>query len=398
MTQHNPALCYAPLIGGSDKRLRTALPAWRASLLASLADALEGGEVHFDGIAVALNQLALLEAYEGNQANALALCEAQIGYWKSVAEAAGMRRHLACAIQPLINIVRLERWNTTADGADSLYRELAPERRGLHGPLLARYGIGLSLAQLCQADGSADYGALLDNVYWREYARSLLQSGRSEPLQALLQQGLSLPLNGFIRLALMEILLLQQASAGKLHSAARLLAKLPMDPASGHWLHFKVLAMYLALRGAAPDGTRLASEVMQALRGADHIQPNGYGLGLLFDISKVFRALGRDADERELLVLAEQAAVALGDEATLFDALDRIAELDGRPRDGLRERFAHSSYALIRKRLGLERRAADPLSALAVQAAQHLARLDYAGCLGVLGADRACRAPKLAAA
>lgn len=378
---------YQPLMGPSDRLVRSPVRPRRAIQLAKLLAALSGRDVFYDGTAVALNQLALLEAYEGNHANAAALCDAQVAYWKSVA--ASQPRYLAFAIQPLINIVRLERWKATTNGPVSLYRDLSPERRGLCGPLQARHGIALSFDQICQADSAQGYGELLNNVYWREYSRSLLQSGRTEQLQVLLAQGLAMPLSGFVRLALLEILLLQQTRAGKHHSAGRLLKTLAIDPGSPYWLHFKVLEMYLALTSSTAGGATLACEVVLAAGQEKHIARTGYGLNLLFDISKVFRELGRATDEHRLLTLTERSAVQLNDEVIQFEALDRLATLDGGAGAALGRRFAHSSYALIRKRLGLAAVQPDPLSALLMRAAPHLARGDASACAAVLQAGNA---------
>lgn len=387
----NATTFYEPLICASDKLIRSPIPPWRASLIASLAAAIRERETNFAGIAVALNQLALLEAYQGNHANALALCDGQIAFWRRVAgnkaeaETGARKRYLAYAIQPLINIVRLERWKNTVDGPVSLYRELAPEQRVAQGWLQLRHGIDLSLGDLCNINHDDDYTTLVNNVYWREYARLLLQAGCTEQLQSLLERGLSLPLSRFIRLALMEILILHQAGCGWYASAARLLAKMEIAQASPYWLHFKVLEMYLAVKSAAGNAVLLIGEVMQAIRTGVHAPHNAYGLNLLFDITKVFRDLECDNEECELLELVERIAVDLNDEMVQFEAGDRLAALTGQPRTALRQKFQHSSYALIRKRLGMAHAAAlDRSSETLVQAVNELARENYVGCLELL--------------
>lgn len=387
----NATTFYEPLICTSDKLIRSPIPPWRASLIASLTVAIRERETNFAGIASALNKLALLEAYQGKHANALALCDGQIAFWRRVAgnkagaETSARKRCLAYAIQPLINIVRLERWKNTLDGPVSLYRELAPEQRAAQGLLQLRHGIELSLGDLCNIDHEADYTELVNTVYWREYARLLLQSGCTEQLQSLLARGLSLPLSRFIRLVLMEILILHQARCGRYASAARLLAKIKITQASSYWLHFKALEMYLAVKSAAGNAALLIGEVMQAIRTGVHAQHNAYGLNLLFDITKVFRDLECDNEESELLELVERIAIDLNDEMIQFEAGDRLATLTGQSREALRQKFQHSSYALIRKRLGMAHTPTpDRSSETLVQAVNQLARENYMRCLELL--------------
>ena len=381
----NATRFYEPLISGTDKLIRRPIRPWRKTMLTLLRSAISERDINFDDVAIALNQLALLEAYEGNSANALALCDAQMTFWMSVAAERDRRPYLGYVVQPLINIIRLERWTATPDGPASLYAELSPERRGSHGILQFRHEGLPSIAQLCAAGGRADYEALVDNVYWREYARFLLQTDRTKELQSLLAEGLSRPLSPFIRLALLEILLLQQVRAGKHQAAVRLLGQLNVSASSPQWLHFRVLEMYLAAKTQAPAGPRLMREVMDAARASDFLPLNGYGLNLLFDISKVMRELGRDDEESDLLMRTGQVARQLDDEVVHFEAIERLATLARTSREPVRHQFAQSTYAPIRKRIGLAPAAPDPLSALVLQGACSLARLDYAACSDVLG-------------
>ena len=404
MASEQTAMCYEPLICGTDRLARRPIRPWRAAMLAALRGALRpaGGGPDFGGVAVALNQLALLEAYEGTPAQALALCRSQIALWQRLsARDAGdgaARRLLGGVIQPLINVVRLERWTAGEAGPVSLYAELAPARRGAPGLLLARQGIALGFEALCALDPRGDYAALLDNVYWREYGRYLLQAGRDDDLQALLAEGLSQPRSAFVQLALVEILLLQQARSGKHGSAMRLLGKLGLAPGSLLWLHFRVCAMFLAVRRGDPAAQVLQDEVMEAVRRGQGIRDDAWGLNLLADIGKVFRVLGCAAEETELLRLALPLALRLGDEMVHFDALERLAQLEGTPRAGLHRQFGQSGYAAIRKRLGLAPAAAcpDPNSGIAVAAAAQLALGDERACLALLDAAGATPAPAMA--
>jgi hypothetical protein len=384
MTCDKAADFYQPLIGGADKMLRRPIRPWRMSETKLLLRGIESREVDFSAVAVALNKLALLEAYEGQHANALALCDAQIAFWKNVADDRGDKRLLAYAIQPMINIVRLERWTATADGPVSLYGELSPDKRASCGPLQARHGLGLSFAQLCAVNDMLEYDTLITNVYWREYSRFLLQSGRTAALRALLEQGLNLPLHPYVRIALLEVLLLQQARAGNYESASRLLARMKISSGSAYRLPFKVLEMYLAAKTQAPTAPALVREVMQAVCDGVQIQPNAHGLNLLFDITKVFRELAADAEEAELLGIAGRIAAELDDEVIQFDVLDRLKALNGSPHAAWQQAFGQSTYASIRKRLGLAHPAPDLVSTRLMQATQRLVQLDYAACIHLL--------------
>lgn len=385
MTRPYPLPRYQPLINPSDRMVRRPLGPWRAALVRTLREALRPACPDLDSMAQALNQLSLLEAYQGNTAGALLICDAQIRFWQGIALMPGKAGYLNQVIQPWINVLRLERWTDKLDSSMSLYRELAPPRRHLPGTLQQRYGIALSLAELDQLTPQAGAGRLLDAVYWREYGHLLLASGSRAEIQDHLAAGLKAD-NRFLRLALTEMLMLYQIDCGNAGHALSVLRRMSVPGTASHWLHFKTLEMYLA--GVVGDHafSELAQTVLSAAQSEAHIEFDVHGLTLLLDIARLYAGFGLSGHELALLRKAEQVAVRVEDEVLRFDVSRRLFELVPESPCDLRERFSGSCYGLVRTRLGLLLKPAPGPDV--VRAVQSLASLDFEACQAVLDATR----------
>lgn len=385
MTRPYPLPRYQPLINPSDRMVRRPIVPWRAALVMTLRDALGAPRPDLDSIAQALNQLSLLEAYQGNTAGALLICDAQIRFWQGIARMPGNANYLNQVIQPWINVLRLERWADKLNSSKSLYRELAPSNRHMPGTLQQRYGIALSLAELDLLEPQAGAGRLLDAVYWREYGHLLLTGGSRAEIEEHLTTGLRTD-NRFLRLALTEMLLLYQVDCGNAGHALSVLRRMAIPGAASHWLHFKTLEMYLA--GVAEDDAfpELAQTVLSAAQSDAYVEFDVHGLTLLLDIARLSSGFGLCGHELALLRKAEQVADRVEDEVLRFDLSRRLSELVSESPCELRERFSDSCYGLVRTRLGLPLKPAPGPDV--VRAVQSLASLDIEACRAVLGAAR----------
>jgi hypothetical protein len=378
MVNSNIAGVYQPLISPSDRLVRQPITPWRMAMVRMLREGISKKELDYNQIGSALNRLALLEAYQGHTGRALMACDAQIRFWQRSAEEPGHAHLLPNIVQPWINILRLERWNNRLDSSISLYRELAPDRRAAPAAFQQRFGIPLTFDALDGiSPGRVSY--LLDMVYWREYGNLLFSAGADVELRQHLQAGIGHS-QYFVRAALLEMLLVRQADSGNHAGTLALLRRIRRPDTGAYWLHFKTLEMYLALRTGADDAEVLLQAVLDAALSSEHIERDGAGLALLFDIAKLFARLGMHEQEEMLLQRAYRMAQELNDEVVLFEVMDRLAVLGHDLGCDVRERFAASSYALIRKRLGQAPRAADTGPDV-VQALRALAELDFDTCM-----------------
>ncbi|PRC92796.1 hypothetical protein [Solimicrobium silvestre] len=380
---------YRPIISAPDRLIRAPLLEWKRTCSGSLANIIRKNDMDVEKIAVDLNCLALLETYQGHYDFSLRLCTAQIRFWKKFANQPGHSQDLSKVIQPWINIIRLERWQNKWENASALYRELKQENHTVPGTLNQRYDIECNLKQLCELDQKFDYVNLLNVVYWREYANLLLQSNALDELQQFLGAGFAANINGSLKVSLLEILLSYLTKIGSYENALSILKKIKAGQSGEFWLHFKILEMFLSERTNQANASLLIMQTYQAAISEKYIQRNSYGLNLLHSISHVFKELDIVDLEIDLLNKTAKIAEELGDEVTLFEVMSRLADLHEIPQKIVFDKFAHSSYALIRGRLGL------PLSSTAeleesrqlVLAVEAFAQLDYVSCLDLLQAE-----------
>lgn len=390
MTQQENTKFYQPLISPSDRIIKKPICGWRTTLLHAFKDSILERDTKIEEIAACLNQFALLEAYQSNNANALTLCNAQIDFWRNLFIKTGNCHHLSLAIQPWINVARLNRWQNKIDNSASIYQELSPKNRVKLGGLSQFHQINFSLHDLCGFDSDNVTIHVIDNVYWNEYGRLLLSSDRHSDLQAHIQVGLGMNSSFFIKSALFEILFLYQLKIGKPDRVLSLLKELNFQKNHPYWLHFKVLEMSLNVQFHRDDAQALIAEVDQAIRLKDHVTRDARGVQFIFDISKVFHHLGLQEIEVGLLQFALPIAQEANDEVLLFEVMERLSALKQLPPAELLERFCDTSYSIIRKKLNL---AAPPdsdcgSSRYIVEAAKLLAELNFDGCLNVLNSIR----------
>lgn len=388
MTAILPA--YAPLIASKDRPVRKPLPAWKSNLIVSLQSVLARARPDPAQLAKLLNNLALVEAYRGNHDGALRVCHAQIAFWKAMAMHDGDDGCLGGAIQPWINLIRLERWQHKAERAMASYRELGPQQRATLGQFNRRCRVERTLGQLCSMTGPHDYSTLLDNVYWSEYPRLLLAAGRHDELQQVLMQGLNGRPSDFLRVTLIELLLVQQTERGKYGNVRALLAQIKAQfaKADHYRLQFTVLELYLTYRERNLVDPVLLGQVRAMALSPRHAAPDEHGLHLLLEIARVLHLLGACQTEADVLAAAAPLARSLDDEMAQFDVASRQQALGVAAQVALGVRFGRSSYGLIRTRLGLGRpdAACEASSARLLAAVECLARRDFDGCLERLDA------------
>lgn len=373
---------YQLLIVPSDRMARRSIAPWRATLVQGLRESLRQPALDTARMASALNQLALLEAYEGKTEAALAACDAQIRFWRASAQRAGQAHHMCFVVQPWINIVRLERWRQNVAASMALYCELGPDRRADAGSLQARYGIDATFLELDRLDRSGGTARILDVVYWREYGNLLFAAGPDSELRRHLQAGMRQP-NDFLRVVMLEMLLAQQIDMGNHAGALAILRRLPLDASMMYWLPFKAMEMVLAWRDGRRDAAALGATVVAAALAAARDERDERSLLQLVDIARLFERLDRPAEELVLLQAARDLAEDVGDEVLSFDVLQRLALRGQDIACDLRVRFAASAYAVVRRKLGLGAAPAHAGPDLG-RALHALAELDLGACAAAL--------------
>jgi hypothetical protein len=343
---------WQPLIVPSDPLIRKPLAPWRARLVQGLGQALVQPALDVPRVVILLNQLALLEAYRGATGAALAVCDAQIRFWRNHAAQPGQSQHLGAVVQPWINMIRLERWRAHLDRSMALYRELAPAQRATCGSLQQRYGIALAFDALDRLEGGDGIARLLDVTFWREYGNVLFDAGRHAELQLHLQGGMRQG-NEFLRVTMLELLLVNQVNLGNHAGALSVLRRLPLRPAMTHWLPFKTLEMVAVQRSGGSGFAALVDSVVAGALATADADRDQRDLVLLVDVARVCAKLGLEAEELALLRAAQAMARAMDDEVLGIEVLRRLCARGQEDEGELRQRCAASDYALVRRQIGL---------------------------------------------
>lgn len=378
---------YQPLICASDVVTRSPIRPWARALRQTLRASIATRTLAPQTIAYVMNRIALLDAYQGDNDAALKACEAQIALWTALSRQTGNGALLNFVIQPWINVIRLERWQNRLDNAAAWYAELAPAQLDERGELNRRYGIAQTLRPLVELGaqvGGVDT-EVMKGVYWVEYGRLLLAAGEHAKVQRHAREGLA-QCQGMLRAQVYELLTVAALNAGEFDLASALLRQVRLSEGSPTWLAFSALGMYLdALMGDGKAG-KAADRVLAYAGQPDHFGCSARNLSFMFSLSRVFRLLGMEKAEVGLLIRGRDMALELDDEAMSFEQLARLESLGEAPQDSVRTRFQDSSYAFIRRRLGLPGACdgVDLTSADVVRAVALLHVLDYEGCLRVL--------------
>ena len=375
---------YQPLIAQDDRLIRLPIEAWQQTMAQNLIQLLREQNADLSKIAPPLNQLALLDAYQNKNDHALILCDAQIKFWKMLSQKTGDKKYLCLTVQPWINIIRLDRWQNKVDNSASLYQELAPKNRSEPNSLSKHYELGLNFNAFCELNPKNLPIDLLNNVYWAEYGRQLFISGADLALQTHIQSGLNSALNNNLQQTLLELLFSYQSKIGKDEKVLLMLGKMNIPEHRRYWLHFKVMEMALHFKIGSSEAPDLSDKVYRTLISGNAIKRTGYGLYLLFEITKVFKQLALQEQEIHLLQIAKDLASELNDEVILFEIMYRQSELQLMRREEVLEKFQSSRYSFVRKKLNIAPLKPSEHSDTIVTAVRQLAELNFDGCLRTL--------------
>lgn len=383
---------YTPLVNALSYRLlRAPLAPWQANQLRNLHALLDAGDPSHQDMAATLNHLAVIEAFRGNYDGAQQLCHGQIAFWRALAVQNGNDACLGAAIQPWINLVRLERWQNNVAAACFQYQEMAPALRHVKGGIGKSWQLPYSLAELSALNQHNNIDNILDNVYWSEYGRLLWNTARYAELQTFLSAGLSQPTSSFVRVVLLELLVLQQVARQHFTSAAGLLKAIRdrLQVVGKYELEFAVLELHLGLCATGELDPERAAEVAKLALLAKHAAHNEVGLTSVMDISRVLRAPGGKDAEAMLLPHALALAEQSNDEVALFQVLMRLQQLGRIGMPALKARFRDSGYAQIRRALGFSGPApGEEAAQLAIAAVQCLQTLQWDRCRALLAPTR----------
>jgi hypothetical protein len=367
------------MIHPSDRILRRPIVPWQDSLVNALVEATSQWPIDFDTAIFTLNQLALIQAYQGNMDGALLICEAQIQFWRRVSATPGNDGYITAVLQPWINILRLKRWNNQLSLSESLWMELAPPCRSRRGSLQKIYNIKLSYEELEKTKCEIYPPQLLDMLYWREFGHILLGATDGKRLERHLQNGLLAAPGEFIRLSLFEMLLIYQAKIGYMGKSLEILQRIRINPTGPYALQFKALEMYFSERLYLDGSANRTGRVIAEKLFEDCLNGNAADAMLIFDISRIFQDLAMPHYEIPLLYKALEAVQRDFDEILNFNIRFRLnALLDKCPED-FHKTFANSSYAIIRRQIGLAPKI-DAGSLTLVKAIQALADLKFSAC------------------
>lgn len=369
-------LCsYFPLIQ-ADPILRRPIVKWRSNLLQQLRQQLH--EVEPD-IATPLNQLALLEAYQGNQQDALLYCQLQIQYWCHLAKQRGDPHYLSNAVQPWINTFRLQRWQQN-EGALLLYQQLSPEQRGRENCLNRDYQIAFTLEELLNFPSADDKRKVLDSIYWIEYGKLLLAQKKLPELKQEIQKGLQSGLRYSTRMRLLELWFGALCQRQEFTYALSSLQRMALT-SGAYALEFKVLEFILLCHLSAAETADYGEQLSVQILTNKALGTDAKSVYLLSAICKVFQQLGTCEQQLALFRKLRAAARMLGDEVLMFEAEQALCRLgDIRAVND----YQDSHYLCIRRQLTLAPQAAFVETGSVKAALQALARLDYRQSLSLL--------------
>lgn len=388
MENSNKPCRYQPLIATGEKIIRKPILAWQTELLSALVKKVSERDLESFECAVIFNQLALIEAFQGNNASALAICEAQIEYWRNLAESRKRKTLLPPAIQPWINIIRLERWRQCHASSASLYRELAPESRCSRNSLCERYGVGTTLSELIALSEDGQWGNVenvIDYVFWIEYTSLLLVTEDMSKFAAHLKDGLSGDLRGTLKIRLLELWFKSLMMKGSYSYALSSLRRMNLTKNGRFSFNFGVLELVLLVNMCEPSADTIINDLYARVTSGGVISNDSQGLYLLMELTKLYQQFGAREQKITLYKMLSERAVQLDDEVLSFEARLALSELGQYDPIRLQSEFATSRYGIIRSRLGLSKDSDQKRAELIKDGAKQLARLDCERCLQTLG-------------
>lgn len=339
---------YTPLLV-KDPIVRLPIQGWQQALLKSLSLAMT--DKKNPDIAAELNQLALLETYQGNYQAALMLCQLQIRYWQNVASHSG-KHYLSYCIQPWVNTFRLQRWQPDKKGALCSYQQLAPERRLSLNSLNTDYGIELSLGELVSLDPVGGWHRKLETVYWCEFSQLLSSESDTSNFIRHIQDGLKSTVRDSIKVRLLEfwfkVLIEQREFSYALSALHRM--KLTSGP---YELPFQLLEMVLLLNLQLTETDAQASHFCDKLMVKQSHYTDVRNLYFVAAASGIFRQL--DAPELKLKLCQHvlQLALQLKDEVLAVEARLELVKANQLDIAQLMNWHADSRYLNVRRQLGL---------------------------------------------
>jgi hypothetical protein len=371
---------YTPLIQ-PDRLIRQPISSWQNKQLDKLKHCIENDRSHND-IAVALNILAVLEAYQGFNDNALSICQSQINYWRNIAPHYDDQTLLPRVIQPWINIKRLKRWQNSNIDAERSYRELAPSNSSQSSSLSNEHGIEANLAQLFKLDPS--WQSIVESVYWFEYTAVLTTLGDKSSLKQQVESGLRTVQDYSIRMKILEIWFGTLCRGGHFEYAMSALHRMKLTSGGEHQLAFELLELVLMHNMQQAQTTNQASLIFNKLSNNDAFAVNPGNLYMLGDIAKIYKHLGTQDQQIALLSQQYDYATKLNDEVLQFEARMALNQLGQDDIHKITDDFADSRYTVIRSKLNLAPLNDTGRSDLICLSLERLGQLDHPGCQSIL--------------
>lgn len=364
---------YVPLIQ-SDTITRQPIHQWRHKLVAELENHLSTGT---EVVANIMNQLALLEAYIGNNTAAFNYCRWQIDYWRNLADCQSDNGVLINVIQPWVNIFRLERWQCNHEIALAMYEQISPEKRHLETDLQHRFSVPLTVADILTLPNADVVQGVVEAVYWLESSHLLLVAKDNSALMQRLQQGLAGNMASATKMRLLELWFKALNDKGEYARGLSALHRMCLTE-SAYSLEFSLLELVLLFNIDADELPKSITVIFDRVMAKNDWEKGPRHLYLLAKISVLFSQIGTQEQYHQLLQLQLNVANSLNDEVIAFEAKSSMADRGWFSSGQLREEFLHSDYQVIRRRLGLEKKSYPEADELSL-ALEKLSRLEFDG-------------------
>jgi hypothetical protein len=343
-TRRTGALIACDTLLETERTTRPPLRLWARDSLDALRATAARGSASWSGIASSMNVAALIEVYRGDRAGAKALCETQLRWIDNLAKSHGMTAVGELALQPWINLGRLQRIEGDFRGSlarFTLFIDQAAERDMHLGPIWIDAGMFRQIAER-----EPVVRRFLENVYVVDSCKTYFAAKDYEGLLAFTRRCRSIGASGTLPY-LEEAEAIALAWLGRHGDALEMTErevwrKSPyLDVVSRSYR-----AAILALSGEREPAVRIASKLTARISPAmlEKLQDHRV-LRYLHHLGSLTRHLGMTDPALRVCQLGLQGARAFGDEPLTLSFLEALLALDA---PGEREALEQERAVLLR--------------------------------------------------
>lgn len=340
---HFPTIQY-------ERLTRVAIPNWQGLLTRQFSSLNANNTRDFGSLCEVYNQFALLKIYQGDFLGSKHICEAQIKLWMRLAKEQNDSGWLINAIQPWINLKRLQRWNCDYTQAKEYYLELSPTRLNQPNSLNTDYHFPLTLTELLKLDDDGRLKSLINAVFWIEYLKLLSTTSEHGELMHWLTQGLS-SLPSTLRIQLTEVWYSTLINNHKFNYALESLEEMNLLQDSKYSAAFQLIEIILLYNMKDDSFQGKAEKFVDSILKQLVTSHDASSLCQLLDICKHLEKLNQIELTIPLLKKLNEAAISSQDEVLTFEARFMLNRLSQYSLETLSQEFATSRYQVIKNRL-----------------------------------------------